>query len=392
MSCWMVSSRIRVGRVSQPVRSTWTGLETRPTRCVWVARLLLGLILFATLLSLAAQAAPFVPARDAQCVAFSSDGALVATGISGLSNEEFPPGPHPSPRKCGVVQIYSVDQRKRLRRMETFGDLTKIGFSADDKLIAAARLFVTSDKLQLNEVRVWEVATGSAKFVFDRCQAFCFAPRGNAIAVVSRRRCLVYDLTTGDKLNEYPAFANALSVQYSPGGDRLAGIVATTAGFELRVCDVAGAEPPAVATPLSEPFYNVAFSPDGVWLASGHPAGNVLLWEARTLQPRSRFQSGGRGLQHPFFSPDGALLAAGDQTNGDVVFWNPSSGEEVRRYTFEKGAFHTYRVRGEGELVAPERDPVRFVFAPDGQAFLAGPNGGIIREIANGQYTHRFGD
>jgi WD40 repeat protein len=276
--------------------------------------------------------------------------------------------------------------------METFGDLTKVAFSADDKVLAASRLFTSSEKLQLNEVRVWDVATGTPKFVFDRCHAFCFAPRGNAIAVVSRRRCLVYDLTTGDKLNEYPDLANALSIQYSPGGERLAGVVARSTGFELRACDVAGAAPPVIATPLSAPFYSVVFSPDGLWLASGHAAGEVWLWDARTLQPLSRFQSGGRGLQHPFFSPDGSLLAAGDQLNGDVVFWEPSSGAEVRRYTFEKGAFHTYRMRATEELVAPERDPARFVFAPDGQAFLAGPHGGIIREIANGQDTHRFGD
>src|SRR5262245_48487014 len=71
-------------------------------------------------------AAPFVPSRDAHCVAISPDAKLVAIGISGQSNSEFPPRPHPNPRKSAVVQLFEVASHKRLRRMETFGDLTRI--------------------------------------------------------------------------------------------------------------------------------------------------------------------------------------------------------------------------------------------------------------------------
>lgn len=336
-------------------------------------------------------AAPFVPARDAHCVAFSTDGSLVATGISGLSNEEFPPRPHPNPRKCGVVQVWSVESGKRLCRVETFGDLTQVAFSADNRFVAASRLFATADKLQLNEVCVWDIATAKPAFIFDRCHAFSFSPHGNAIAVASQLRCVVYDLTSGTKLKQFPAVAGALSLQYSPDGEHLLGVVAMDSGFELRRCDVADPTIVSTSSPLDEPFYTAKFSPDGNTLASGH-TGSVLLWDANSLTPIRRLQTAGRGLQHPFFSPAGSILGTGDQTNGDVLFWDLINGKEIARYTFEKGAFHTYRARKPDERITPERDPERFVFSPDGQAFLSAPHGGILRQVATGQDTRRFGD
>jgi WD40 repeat protein len=337
-------------------------------------------------------AAPFVPARDAHCVAYSNDGSLVATGISGFSNDEFPPRPHPNPRKCGVVQVWSIESGKRIRRFETFGDLTQVAFSADNQFIAAARLHMTVDKLQLNEVRVWSIKSGKAAFVFDRCHAFSLSPQGNAIAVASQRRCVVYELATGDKLKQFPGLAGAVSLRYAPDGQQLLGVVVTEAGCELRLCNVADPSLQLSSSSFDEPFYTAKFSPDGRVLATGHARGSVLLWEANSLTPIRRLESGHRGLQHLFFSPDGSMLGTGDQTNGDILFWDLQSGQELSRYTFEKGELHTYRHRTPDERITPEKDPERFVFSPDGQSFLSAPNGGILRSVATGQDSRRFGD
>src|SRR3954454_25400370 len=88
-------------------------------------------------------AAPFVPARDPQVVAFAPGGTTIATGCSGLSDGTFPPKPHPDVRKCGVVAVWDIASRKRLFRSETFGDFTKLAFSPDGKLLALCRLFTT---------------------------------------------------------------------------------------------------------------------------------------------------------------------------------------------------------------------------------------------------------
>src|SRR5260221_13270643 len=105
-------------------------------------------------------AAPFVPARDPQVVAFAPGGTMVATGCSGLSDGTFPPRPHPDVRKCAVVAVWDIATRQRLFRWETFGDFTKLAFSPDGTLLAACRLFAANDGIELDEVRIWDVTTG----------------------------------------------------------------------------------------------------------------------------------------------------------------------------------------------------------------------------------------
>src|SRR5690349_9057333 len=98
-------------------------------------------VLVAAALDQRSWAAPFVPARDPQVVAFAPGGTMIATGCSGLTDGSFPPRPHPDVRKCGVVAIWDIATRKRLFRWETYGDLTKLSFSPDGTLLAACRLF-----------------------------------------------------------------------------------------------------------------------------------------------------------------------------------------------------------------------------------------------------------
>jgi WD40 repeat protein len=339
-----------------------------------------------------AAAAPFVPSRDAHCVAFSLDGRTVAIGISGQSNGEFPPRPHPNPRKSAVVQWFDLGTKARLRRVDTFGDLTQLAFSPDGSLLAASRLFLSDDGIELNEVRVWETSTGRSRFVFDRCHAFSFAPRGNELLVVSRRRCVVYDTATGGKLRELAPLANAIRVTHCGPADRVCGIVQSGSGFLVCACDSADGSNPRESSPLAEPFYSLAVPSGAARLATGHAQGLVLLWDPATLQPAARVTTGGTGRAFPFFSPSGELLGAADQENSDVVIWDLASRRELSRYTFRQGSLHTYLTKSPGRIVRPEEDPVRFAFSPDGTSFLGGPFGGIVRMVDDGRDIARFGD
>ena len=133
-------------------------------------------------------------------------------------------------------------------------------------------------------------------------------------------------------------------------------------------------------------------APDTVHLATGHDGGNVLLWDAMTLTPQTRLQTGVKGIAQPFFSPDGKFIGAGCQDNGDVVIWKLASGEESGRFTFEKGTFRTYFTRGADETFRPEKDPLRFMFNAESNAFFVGSYGGIIRQLEGGRELMRFGD
>ncbi len=344
-------------------------------------------------------AAPFVPARDPQVVAFAPGGTLVATGCSGLTDSTFPPRPHPDVRKCGVVAVWDVQSGKRLFRWETFGDLTKLAFSPNGTLLAAARLFETGEGLALHEVRVWELTTGRQTKSLDRCHSFAFSPDGRQLAVLSRSKCALYEVKDWAKETLVKPLGGAVSVSFAADGQSLVGVVNDSGKFRLRLASLAAgqdtvgeAPAPIQSLALDDPFYRVAVAPDGSLLATGHDGGNIVVWDATTLDIRSRLNTGERGLAHPFFSPDAKLLAAGCQENGDIVIWNLTERQEVGRFTFEKGGLRTYLSRSADATFRPERDPTRFCFSPDGDAILVGAYGGILRATNGGQELRRFGD
>ena len=350
----------------------------------------LGLVLFAAPLALAA---PFVPKRDPQCVAYSPTGKVAATACSGMSDDTFPPRPHPDVRKCGVIALWDVASGDRLWRAETFGDITKLAFSADGSLLAMSRLYVAADGVTLPEVRIFTAATGQVAKSLDRCQAFDFSPDGRQLAVRSRTRCVVYSLDDWSKETQVPPLGAAISLAFAPDASTLCGIIASEEGkFLIRACDLSTKKVAAESRALDEPFYSLAFAPDGSTLASGHSGGNVVVWNYPAVEVRARLQTGNKGLAHPIFSPDGRLLAAGCQENGDVVIWNARGLDELQRLTFEKGAFHTFYPRPDDDHVRPEKDPTRFAFSADSAAVFVGCYGGILRAVAGGGEIRRFGD
>jgi WD40 repeat protein len=358
-------------------------------------RPLLVAALLAVLLSPAVvRSAPFVPSREAQAVAITLDGKLAATAKSGMSNSEFPPRPHPSPNKCGVIEIWEVGTGKRLHRMESFGDMTRLEFSPDGRLLAASRLFRTDDGTELNLVRLINVADGAVARDFNRCRGFCFSPDGRELVVLSHAKCVVFDTAGWRKQREIETLGGALSVEFSPRGDLLSGVLSADGMFSLSVCDAREGTQLARSRELKGAFYTAKFSPDGRYLATGHDGG-LVLWdvsapETAGLQPISQFKTGSPGIEHPFFSPDGLILAAGNQQNGEVIMWESDTGKELRRFSFDRGSFHTYIRRAADEVIRPEDDPARFVFTPDGSSFLAGCQGGVIRTVSSGQELRRL--
>jgi WD40 repeat protein len=336
--------------------------------------------------------APFVPARDPQVVAFAPGGTMVATGCSGLSDGKFPPRPHPDVRKCGVVAAWDVATRKRLYRWETFGDFTKLAFSPDGSLLAACRLFASDDGVELDEVRLWDVTAGRLVKALDRCHDFDFSPDSRQLAVLSRSKCIVYDVKDWAKEQQIKPLGDALTIAFAADGLSLVGVVSDEGKYRLRCVQIETGAVAAQSLALDQPYYTIAISSDGSLLATGHEGGNVVLWDAQTLDLKTRLQTGVRGLAHPFFSSGAKTVATGCQDTGDVVIWNLGDRQEVARYTFEKGGLHTYYNRPAGVVIRPERDPTRFCFSPDGESFLVGCYGGILRSTSGGQELARFGE
>jgi WD40 repeat protein/tetratricopeptide (TPR) repeat protein len=106
--------------------------------------------------------------------------------------------------------------------------------------------------------------------------------------------------------------------------------------------------------PDAGPVSSVAFSPDGLRLASGSLLNNdtVKLWDTRSGQHVLTLHAG--MVSSVAFSPDGQLLASASRGN-PVLLWDTRSGQMVRA------------LRGHTEEV------MRVAFSPDGQQ-LASPS------------------
>ncbi len=76
---------------------------------------------------------------------------------------------------------------------------------------------------------------------------------------------------------------------------------------------------------------DVAFSPDGEWLASCSQNGEVALWEVGSWELADSFTSYERGASALAFSPDGSLLAVGGQRN-QLGVWRLADFERVNYF------------------------------------------------------------
>jgi hypothetical protein len=137
-------------------------------------------------------------------------------------------------------------------------------------------------------VRVWDDSKERVRWDIDEVRtSLTLAPDGTQLATAAG----IVDVRDGNWVCRFLDRARGMHVvgtAFAPDGRTVA-----VAGGENYVVQVYDAKTGAERMRLRHPHwsYAVAFSPDGVWLATGGAHGSVRLWDARTGEPGLKLEA-----------------------------------------------------------------------------------------------------
>lgn len=178
---------------------------------------------------------------------FSPDGSLLATGSGDRR-----------------LRVFRMEDGSPVHTCQHAGPISRLAFSADGRLLATG----VENRIQLWRVSDWTLLANYSG------SHFAFAPQEDLLAVAeTRSREQVITIHRVSKQTEVAVFsAGGSAMAFSPDGSLLA-----LAGQELTLWDVSRGER-LTALPLSRPFGEVAFSPQGDLLILTDWDGVVTGW------------------------------------------------------------------------------------------------------------------
>jgi WD40 repeat protein len=227
-------------------------------------------------------------------VAFSPDGKRLVSG-SGGSN---------SPGQIGDVVVWDLaDRRAVLTLVGHRGPVTGVACSPDGKYLASSSgAWDTTKGYVGGDVKVWDAHTGAAGPLL----------KGHAWLAT----CVTFNLD-GTRL----ASGSAVPDWDDRGRHIVCG--------EIKVWDVQSGQEALTLHGHGDIVLSVAFSSDGLHLASGSADGTVKVWDARSgeevLPLKGQHTGAVTGVA---FSPDGQRLASSSDDR-TVKVWDVQTGQEL---------------------------------------------------------------
>jgi WD40 repeat protein len=160
-----------------------------------------------------------------------------------------------------------------------------------------------------------------------------FSPDGKLIGLIGDRHLLLFMSASGESCGSSKLRGRGRTVTWSPSGAKIA------FGGEFNSIVVADKNKLASAQEWKCQSYgsSLAFSPDGLLLASGHVDGSIRLWRVASGKIVSRFTGHSRGVESIAFSPDGQTLLSSAQ-DGSLRVASVDAGREFGALLRRKSA------------------------------------------------------
>jgi len=295
--------------------------------------------------------------KHVNCLAFSPDGALLASGSWD-----------------GDVAVLDANTGKSLRYLHHDGPVFGLAFSPDGARLATA----SEDRsVKLWNTRHWRLLNTFAGHS-GPVSSVRFLPDGERFASASIDGTVkLWDpqLIAQDAAPLATHSAVVTSVAFSPHGDLVAsadedGLVLLTRPDQPK--DVAVLDAGHGAS------YCVAFSSDGLTLACGYEDGSLALWDVASRIPAVRVSAHQDVIRSVAFSPDGKIIASGGW-DGSVKLWDAEPGEPPRTLSEAGAKVQCVAFCPDGRRVAvARRDGHVYIYdvtGEDGPVVLPGHSG-----------------
>jgi WD40 repeat protein len=315
-------------------------------------------------------------------VAFNPDGTILATGDYG---------------PAGRVVLWDWRTGKRVREWRLDDIVVGVSFSPDGKYLAAVK---APDWSKRAELWLWEVASGTpvAKLPFmyrkSGGETAVFRPDGRAVLAVDINGVLrMWAVPSGRLLGER-TLDGRQTIRFAPDGQTLA--VAASRG--VRLLD------PGTLAPLSSGYLphasavtDIAFSPEGTFLLTGHMDGSSQLWDLgarKTIGPPAVLIGDLRAVA---FSADGqtCLAVAADGTIRRWPVPTPVSEADVDHLADRVALMTGQRMdenQGMDFVAAPEWQLLRARLAENGSTALVPPRSAADWHDARAADAEQDGD